>query len=66
MLAPTSDSQPASLPITRDLTLAYALSLVVALLPTIPSAASLLYQAHIYPGCHNQIRTATATSQTCG
>jgi len=38
-----------SLPITRDLMLAYALSLIVALIMTFVSAVGLLYQTLIYP-----------------
>jgi len=37
------------LPVTRDLTLAYVLSLVVALLMAVASAAGLLYKTNIYP-----------------
>lgn len=37
------------LPITRRLTLAYVLSLVIALLIAIASAAGLFYQSYIYP-----------------
>ena len=42
-------SQSDRLPITRDLTLAYALSLVVALVMTVASVVGLLYQTVIYP-----------------
>jgi hypothetical protein len=42
-------SQPASLPVTRSLTLAYASSLVIALLVAITSAAGLLYGKVLYP-----------------
>ena len=47
----TSDmgSQHDRLPITRELTLAYVLSLVVALVMTIASVVGLLYQTVIYP-----------------
>ena len=38
-----------SLPITRDLTLAYALSLVVALIMTVASVIGFLYRTVIYP-----------------
>jgi len=37
------------LPATRDLTLAYVLSLIVALIMTVASAVGLLYQTVIYP-----------------
>jgi hypothetical protein len=40
---------PDRLPITRDITLAYALSLFVALIMTGSSVAGLLYQTDIYP-----------------
>jgi hypothetical protein len=43
------ESPPASLPITQDLTLAYLVSLVIALLMTVASVAGLLYRAAIYP-----------------
>ena len=39
----------ARLPVTRDLTLAYALSLVVALVMTVASIGGLLFRAVIYP-----------------
>lgn len=39
----------ASLPVTRDLRLAYALSFVIALVMTVASVAGLLYQTRIYP-----------------
>jgi len=39
----------ASLPITRNLTLAFALSLIVALIMTVASVIGLLYQTVIYP-----------------
>ena len=39
----------ASLPITRRLTVVYALSLVIALLMAVASAAGLLYQTAVYP-----------------
>jgi hypothetical protein len=42
-------SQHDRLPITRDLTLAYVLSLVVALVMTVASVVGLLYQTVIYP-----------------
>jgi hypothetical protein len=42
-------SQSDRLPITRDLMLAYALSLVVALVMTVVSVVGLLYQTVIYP-----------------
>ncbi len=37
------------LPVTRDLTLAYVLSLIVALIMTVASVVGLLYQTVIYP-----------------
>ena len=37
------------LPVTRDLTLAYVLSLIVALIMTVASVVGLLYQTAIYP-----------------
>ncbi len=42
-------SRPASLPVTRDLKVAYILSLVLALLMAITAAASLLLRSTIYP-----------------
>jgi hypothetical protein len=42
-------SPSARLPVTRDLTLAYVLSLVVALVMAVASAGGLLYQTLIYP-----------------
>ena len=42
-------SQSATLPITRRLTLAYALSLLIALLIVIASFVGLLYQTTLYP-----------------
>jgi hypothetical protein len=47
----TSDvgSSSASLPITRRLTVLYALSLLIAVLMTVVSAAGLLYQTVFYP-----------------
>ena len=45
----TNQEHNASLPITRNLTLAYALSLVVALIMTVASVVGLLYQTLIYP-----------------
>ena len=44
-----TDPRSAGLPITRDLTLAYALSLVIALVVTVASADGLLYQTVVYP-----------------
>jgi hypothetical protein len=44
----TVSSSP-GLPVTRNLTLAYVFSLVVALLMTVASAAGLLYPARLYP-----------------
>ncbi len=44
-----AESRSAGLPITRDLTPAYALSLVVALTMTLASVVGLLYQSAIYP-----------------
>jgi hypothetical protein len=43
------DSPSARLPVTRNLTLAYVLSLLVALLTAIASTAGLLYPAQLYP-----------------
>lgn len=45
----TNQEHNASLPIKRDLTLAYALSLVVAVIMTVASVVGLLYQIVIYP-----------------
>ncbi len=45
----TGESRPASLPIRRDLTLAYALSLVIALTMAVASIVGILYQTTIYP-----------------
>jgi hypothetical protein len=42
-------SQSASLPITRDLSLAYAVSVVVALLAAVAAIAGLLFGSAIYP-----------------
>jgi len=39
----------ASLPITRDLTLAYALSLVIALIMAVAAVVGLLFRTNIYP-----------------
>ena len=47
--AESAESRPASLPVTRDLTLAYALSLVIALIMTVAAVVGLLYQTRIYP-----------------
>jgi hypothetical protein len=47
--AESAESRPASLPVTRDLALAYALSLVIALIMTIAAVVGLLYQTRIYP-----------------
>lgn len=47
--AEAAESWPAGLPITRDLTPAYALSLIVALIMTFASVIGLLYQTVIYP-----------------
>jgi hypothetical protein len=44
-----TDRKSASLPITRDLTLVYASSLVIALIMTAVSVAGLLHQTRIYP-----------------
>jgi hypothetical protein len=45
----TNQEHNASLPIKGEFTLAYALSLVVALIMTVASVAGLLYQTRIYP-----------------
>jgi len=45
----TNPKDTAHLPVTRDLTLAYAISLAVALLMTVASVAGLSYRAAIYP-----------------
>lgn len=45
----TNQEHNASLPIKRDLTLAYALSLVVALIMTVASVIGFLYRTVIYP-----------------
>lgn len=47
--AEAAESRPAGLPITRDLTPAYALSLIIALIMTLASVIGLLYQTVIYP-----------------
>jgi hypothetical protein len=44
-----ADSQSAGMPITRDLSLAYAFSLVVGLLVAVAAIASLLFRTTIYP-----------------
>jgi hypothetical protein len=48
MNASNTESQSSGLPITRDLTLAYTLSLLVALLMAVASAAALLYPGRLY------------------
>ena len=45
----TTNSRSASLPITRDLTLAYGLSFVIAVVMIVASVVGLLYQTRIYP-----------------
>jgi len=45
----TNQKDTANLPIKRNLTLAYAISLVIAVLMAIASVAGLLYQTIIYP-----------------
>ena len=45
----TNQEHNASLPITRNLTLAYAVSLVVALIMTVASVIGFLYRTVIYP-----------------
>ena len=45
----TNPKDSARLPVTHELTLAYALSLVVAIVMTIASVGGLLYRAVIYP-----------------
>jgi hypothetical protein len=47
--ARTTGSQSAGLPVTRSLPLAYACSLIIALLALIASLAGLLYGATLYP-----------------
>ncbi|MCA9911032.1 MAG: hypothetical protein KC519_20395, partial [Anaerolineae bacterium] len=37
------------LPVTRDLTMAYGLSLVIALLVTVASVGGIVYQTTVYP-----------------
>jgi hypothetical protein len=49
MTEPDVESPPGTLPITRRLTVVYALSLVIALLMAVVSAAGLLYQTAVYP-----------------
>jgi hypothetical protein len=49
MNASTTEEQLAGLPVRHDLTLVYALSLVIALLMTVASTLGLLYPAHVYP-----------------
>jgi hypothetical protein len=49
MTVPDAGSSPGGLPITHKLTVVYALSLVIALLMTVVSAAGLLYQTAVYP-----------------
>jgi hypothetical protein len=46
----STKSKSAGLPITHNLTLVYALSLIIALIMTAVSVAGLLYQTRIYPG----------------
>ena len=43
----TTNSRSASLPITRDLTLAYGLSFVIAVVMIVASVVGLLYQTRI-------------------
>ncbi|HUW12114.1 MAG TPA: hypothetical protein VM537_20470, partial [Anaerolineae bacterium] len=45
----TTESRSASLPITRDLTLAYVVSLVIALIMTVAAVIGLLFRTDIYP-----------------
>lgn len=45
----SAGSQPAGLPITQDLSIAYLLSLIIALLMAFASLAGLLYQSVLYP-----------------
>ncbi|MBE0689633.1 MAG: hypothetical protein IH587_05870 [Anaerolineae bacterium] len=45
----SNTSPPNRLPITRDLTVAYALSLIIALLVTIASVAGIVNQSTLYP-----------------
>ncbi len=49
LVTESAKSKSAGLPITRSLTLVYALSLIIALIMTIASVAGLVYQTHIYP-----------------
>ena len=42
-------SRPTSLPVTRDLTLVYALSFVIALLVAVAAVAGLLFRNSVYP-----------------
>jgi hypothetical protein len=49
LVTESAKSKSAGLPITRNLTLVYALSLVIALIMTGVSAAGLVFQTHIYP-----------------
>jgi hypothetical protein len=44
-----AQSQPASLPLKRNLTLAYTLSLIAALVMTIASVSGILFRADVYP-----------------
>lgn len=64
LLKNAGDSDPrfAGLPVTRDLTPVYALSLVIALVVAVASAAGLLYQAAVYPAgepLHSFVATDT-------
>jgi hypothetical protein len=49
MKPPDVEAPPASLPLTRALTLSYVFSLVVALIMTVASIAGLLYPTRLYP-----------------
>ena len=47
--AALADSRPAGLPVTRDLTLVYAVSLLICLVVAVTAAAGLLFRETVYP-----------------
>ena len=49
MKTPDIEAPPASLPLTRALTLSYVFSLVIALIMSVASVAGLLYPTRLYP-----------------
>jgi hypothetical protein len=49
MKTPDIEAPPASLPLTRTLTLSYVFSLVIALIMSVASVAGLMYPTRLYP-----------------